>query len=855
MDTNKRKTQKHARRRWQTRWLLSLAIIAVAGLALIPVLQAVHDTGRFELEGNVVTDNPAPSHDWDKVYADFQTGFTQNTAQSTASSFVPEPNPSASIFTGGGSKDPIDLNQWLWKDAGGLPDKDNLTNAFAVRYSLPKDPVHCPAPSTSTTCEVLFFGSDRFDNSGDAQQGFWFFQNPVGVSYDSNGDGTLDTNCPASGGSSFTFCNPTDGSPATHRNGDLLVISDFSNGGTVSTINVYQWLNGGLVGITGSTSAKCGPSRGDGDGFCGVVNPANGTFTPWPYTDKSGNHTYLQGELYEGGVNLSALGLGGECFSSVAAETRSSTSTTATLKDFVIGNFGKCETDFATTPQAKTDEAGATFNNVGTAPENDVEIPLDGTLTVRDHFTLTVSGSPSWQGSIQFTLCAPGDLAPTAGKPATCTAGGTAIGSPVAVGDAGDQQSGNSPEATITSAGKYCWRGVFTPTTQGVPSKTDARASECFVVNPVQPGLITSASGPVTIGQAITDTATLSLTANRPGSPVINPTIAGAVAGGSITFRLYGPSDTAVCNDQNLVFTSNPATAVTGNNTYGPVSFTPTAAGTYRWIASYTGDLPNTLSANGSCGDSNETSVVNPKQPTISTTATAPPPDGLPLTSEISDSALLGNTQTPSNGVFGTITFRAYGPFDAVKICTGTAVYTSVVTINGNGTFSSTAGDGGPFVPTDPGYYNWIASYAPSNGDVNNLPVSGACTDNSEASLLISLNPTIATSQWFYPNDTATVTVAQGGGNLAGSVHFQLFTTSDCSNAAIVDQTVPLAAGAGLTKTADTTNVTVKVTGSASLYWKVDYSSTNPAHKSVTGACGKERSVITVDNNFTPPTP
>ena len=48
------------------------------------------------------------------------------------------------------------------------------------------------------------------------------------------------------------------------------------------------------------------------------------------FTDKSGNTTYLQGEFYEGGVNLSLLGLAGECFASVASETRSSTSTTAT---------------------------------------------------------------------------------------------------------------------------------------------------------------------------------------------------------------------------------------------------------------------------------------------------------------------------------------------------------------------------------------------------------------------------------------------------------------------------------------------------------------------------------------------
>jgi hypothetical protein len=28
-----------------------------------------------------------------------------------------------------------------------------------------------------------------------------------------------------------------------HRNGDLLIISDFSNGGTTSTISVFKWNN------------------------------------------------------------------------------------------------------------------------------------------------------------------------------------------------------------------------------------------------------------------------------------------------------------------------------------------------------------------------------------------------------------------------------------------------------------------------------------------------------------------------------------------------------------------------------------------------------------------------------------
>ena len=43
----------------------------------------------------------------------------------------------ATIFTGGGSKDPEDITDWAWKsDTGGLPDKDNLLHSFAARYSL-----------------------------------------------------------------------------------------------------------------------------------------------------------------------------------------------------------------------------------------------------------------------------------------------------------------------------------------------------------------------------------------------------------------------------------------------------------------------------------------------------------------------------------------------------------------------------------------------------------------------------------------------------------------------------------------------------------------------------------------------
>src|SRR5262249_37234203 len=124
---------------------------------------------------------------------------------------------------------------------------------------------------------------------------------------------------------------------------------------------------------------------------------------------------------------------------------------------------------------------------------------------------------------------------------------------------------------------------------------------------PVQPTLATQAgAGPVTFGNPISDTATLTGTANRPGTPVINPTTAGAAAGGTITFTAFGPN-----NCSTVAFTSSPVT-VSGDGTYGPASFTPTATGTYHWVASYTGDPPNTLGTdhNVGCTDSNEDVTV-----------------------------------------------------------------------------------------------------------------------------------------------------------------------------------------------------------------------------------------------------
>src|SRR5262252_1563759 len=170
-----------AKRRWFTAGVaVIMESFALTALNAEPAF-AVHDTGAFELDGNAVNNPAVPGDDWDNVchqvtHADCSTA--NDTTGATAVDWVSEPNLNATIFTGGGSKDPQDINQWAWKDgAGGLPDKDNLLHGFAARYSTAPSS-SCPSGGAST-CDVLYFGSDRLDNSGDAQQGFWLFQNTI----------------------------------------------------------------------------------------------------------------------------------------------------------------------------------------------------------------------------------------------------------------------------------------------------------------------------------------------------------------------------------------------------------------------------------------------------------------------------------------------------------------------------------------------------------------------------------------------------------------------------------------------------------------------------------------------------
>jgi hypothetical protein len=273
----------------------------------------------FELEGNAVDDS-VPGDDWNT------TGGAAGVGGARTEAFVADGSGNATIFTVG-SKDIDDVSAWSWKDnAGGLPDKDNITNAYARAYDVNNQ-------------QILYFGLDRYANDGDAQLGFWFFhQNVTTVG---NGKG------------SFSGSHQT-AAQANSTVGDLLILANLTNGGATSTIQVLEWVGSGgdqgggqLRTVVSDADAKCGTNPDPN--ACAISNPGargvpatNGTHA-WSYTPKQGTAgTFPTFSFFEGGLNTTALFGGEPCFASFMAETRSSQSPTATLKDFALGAFPVC---------------------------------------------------------------------------------------------------------------------------------------------------------------------------------------------------------------------------------------------------------------------------------------------------------------------------------------------------------------------------------------------------------------------------------------------------------------------------------------------------------------------------------
>ena len=196
-------------------------------------------------------------------------------------------------------------------------------------------------------------------------------------------------------------------------------------------------------------SNRCSAALAD-DSACGIVSPVGLTPSPWAFTDKGGNvNQFDNGELFEAGINLSSpdINLGGECFATVVSETRSSTSPTATLKDFVVSNFGRCTSSI-------------------TSAQN---------WTPNDSATVNVGGKATWTGNVTFTLhssstCADAALYTQPAQP---------------VSNVTPTVSTNNSTYKVSAAGPTTvyWKVFFQSTTSGVPDSTTCTESSTLSID------------------------------------------------------------------------------------------------------------------------------------------------------------------------------------------------------------------------------------------------------------------------------------------------------------------------------------------------------------------------------------
>jgi hypothetical protein len=320
----------------------------------------------LELEGNIRSDGGT---DWEDIFDvsgnnvpvpanPLPPGYSQSVF---IRDFVPgKSGPDISTFATG-SKDTLNITPgWECTKSNNVNDKTDIVNAYAT---------------AATNGDVIaYFALERYSNEGDGNVGFWFLK-----------DGsTACTPSPKSG--SFT---------GNHADGDILIVSEFSGGGKVNDIYAYRWV-GGAGGFLDPTPVASGSEcigGGAGQNLCAIVNGnlligyGVGKDVPWLTETKQPGNTPSNNldvsEFFEGKINLTQLNLLG-CFSKYMGVTRSSTSLTATLFDYALGNFSLCSIDVA--KQCTTGVDNPVVNNAGDAILTlfDVIVTNDGVSTIND---------------------------------------------------------------------------------------------------------------------------------------------------------------------------------------------------------------------------------------------------------------------------------------------------------------------------------------------------------------------------------------------------------------------------------------------------------------------------------------
>ena len=554
---------------YRTKWILSkryiqaIIVIALMTLAIaVPfftrafAVTDVRNAGVFELDGNIVKDSTTPlPTDWGALFD--ASGNTQTLPSGGLDAHWVNDGPHSvtdlSTFTTG-SKDTLDIanNGWQCTPSNNITPKDDILHSYSFAIVAPS--------GTPRAGDLLVYGGfERFANNGAGDLGLWLLQDPT-------------VSCSSSKGAvSFT---------GAHVVGDLLVVAEFSTGGSVTTINMFQWVGIskatplGVMNITNAGGADCtvAPSSAN---ICARSNTAPISTLPWSTQDKtSGPNTLATAEFFELGIDLTGLfGSNAPCINRFIFDTRTSPSLTATLVDYAQGALVTCPT-----PAISTTVSPPIITLGGSAMD---------TATV----TLTAG---TVNGTVDFKV-----YGPFATNTPTCTGTPAASFLGVPVGPGPSPQTATSGSFTPSAPGYYFWTATYHPAgvaNGSTKSTTCGDTGETLLVSSI-PKITafsftntpdnndpTRGTGTVTYSVTIhnygTSAVTLSgmLTVDGTASvtcPSGNPkTLSGSLPAGqdatfSLTCTYIGTSGQTVSATINAMFTDQ-------NNVTGAVSGSPT---------------------------------------------------------------------------------------------------------------------------------------------------------------------------------------------------------------------------------------------------------------------------------------
>ncbi len=369
--------------------------------------------------------------------------------------------------------------------------------------------------------------------------------------------------------------------------------------------------------------------------------------------------------------------------------------------------------------------------------------------TTLSSVTIIVGGFASDSASLTGSFNAGGSVTYFDFSNGVCTTLGTIV-STVAV-TAGSVP--NSRTVLFNSTGNYAFQASYSGDANNNATLSPCEPLQVGTVN-VTITTILSSTG-ITVGQSVTDSATLhGATGNAAGTVTYQSFASGTCAGPASTVSVVAVTNGAVPNSRAVIYNST---------------------GSFGFKATYSGD-PNNGPAISVC----EPLTVGKTSPSISTALSA---TTITVGTTASDSATMNGTYQAS----GTVTYEYF----TGSTCAGTAtIVGSPVTVT-NGVVPNSASQ--QFISAGP--YSWNASYS---GDSNNNAVSSPC----EPLAVTKANPTVATI--LSSSSPVVGTTVTDSGTLSsffqagGTVQYDVYPNGACTATFTIASVVTVVNGAVL---------------------------------------------------------